>query len=266
MVQQLAVQQDQGVAPKKPSPTKRKRADSDSNPPTKPAKAKQDPKPAKKAKKELASAAKDKKEPAPATKAKKEPASSTKAKDKPAVKKEPPVKEEPVSRSKGSQVKQEQTKSSPLPQAQRARLLPSFNNTVSGIYEIRCPIAEDVFREYELDLSLAFDAPRDTWWATFRWGAWDGIIKMTPGPIYVGTNRPCTLGWRLRDLETDELRFGKRCTGMMTFFDDGTLTGYLNEMPNVGTVKFDGRRQLGPSIEDDLQHEWDGFVSEAYGR
>jgi hypothetical protein len=275
MIQQLSVQQNQGVAPNNPSPAKRKRADSD--PPTKTSKAKQETPAAavKKAKKEPAPAAKAKKEPTPATKAKKEPAPSTKVKKEPAstakVKKEPAlatkVKKEPASRAKGSQVKQEHTQSSPLHQAQRAQHAPPSRNViVSGNYEIRCPIAEDVFREYDLDLSLAFDASHDTWWATFRWGAWDGIMKMTPGPTYIGLNQPCTLGWRLRDLETNQLRFGKRCTGVMTIFEDGTLTGHLFEMPDVGTVNFDGRRQLGPSLEDDLQHEWDGFVSEAYGR
>jgi hypothetical protein len=27
-----------------------------------------------------------------------------------------------------------------------------------------------------------------------------------------------------------------------------------------------GGRQAGPSVEDDLQHEWDAFVTQAYGR
>ena len=43
--------------------------------------------------------------------------------------------------------------------------------------------------------------------------------------------------------------------------------GDLYGMPVLGgRVKFSGRRLAGASVQDDLQHEWDGFVKEAYGR
>ena len=115
-----------------------------------------------------------------------------------------------------------------------------------------------------MDLMLAQNATRNTWWATFRWGAWDGIMQMRPGPT--GIDHSCSLGWRLRDIETGQLKFGKNCTGDIMFFGDQTFTGSLYGVPGVGTVDFEGTRLPGPSGQDDLQHEWDAFVSEAYGR
>jgi hypothetical protein len=234
MVEQLGMQHTQGAAPKKPSPTKRKRADSD--PPAKATKAT-------KAKPVSTPAKKAKQEPKPATKVKKESTPATK------------LKKELVSKPTTSCIKQEH--SPPFPQRE-IRL--------SGIYEVDCPTASDIFNSFDLDLTLAVDTPRSTWWATFRWGAWVGIIKMNPGPTYDALNKPCSLGWRLRDLETGQLRFGKKCMGTMTFFEDQTFTGELYDVPDAGTVEFEGRRLAGPRVEDDLQDEWDGFVSEAYGR
>lgn len=135
---------------------------------------------------------------------------------------------------------------------------------LSGRYSIDFADASNMFEDYNLDLTLASDPSRNIWWATFRWGAWDGIMQMRPGPAGVG--QPCSLGWRLRDLETNQLKFGKRCTGTITFFENQTFTGQLYEVPGAGTVDFDGARLPGPAVHDDLQHEWDAFVSEAYGR
>jgi hypothetical protein len=250
MVQQFGVQQSQGAVPKKPSPTKRKRADSDT--PTKAVKVKQEPALTKKVKKEAVS---------------RNVASRINQEQ---------IHPSPPTTPSRSRLKQEY--SLPLPQrsqytsSPRIKIDPYTNikgnqgTILSGIYEIDCSIASDMFNEYNLDLTLAFDAYRDTWWASFRWGAWDGIMKMDPGPTYTGTNQPWSLGWRLRDLQTGQLKFGKKCTGVMTFFEDGTLVGELNEVPGAGTVEFAGRRLVGPSLEDDLQNEWDGFVSEAYRR
>jgi hypothetical protein len=88
---------------------------------------------------------------------------------------------------------------------------------------------------------------------------------MKPGPSSSDTlGQPCSLGWRLRDRDTGKLTFGRKCTGNMTFDGDGSFQGILYEVPGVGTIEFNGRRMAGGSLEDNLQHEWDGFVAEAY--
>jgi hypothetical protein len=137
---------------------------------------------------------------------------------------------------------------------------------LSGMYAIQCPVASDIFGDYDLDFTLSLDPTRGIWWATFRWGAWDGIIRMNSGPSFKVRGESCPLDWRLRDLETGELRFGKKCTGHMTFFENQTFQGSLYNIPYAGTVAFEGRRLPGCNLKDDLQDEWDAFVSEAYGR
>lgn len=93
---------------------------------------------------------------------------------------------------------------------------------------------------------------------------------MNPGPSYETLDQSCSLGWRLRDLETGELKFGRRCTGEMTFFRDQTIRGMLCEVPRVGTVEFWGPRLVGEGVGwrdgDEFQEEWEGFINEAYGR
>jgi hypothetical protein len=199
------------------------------------------------------------------------------------------VKKEPIPKQTTARVKQEQAPSSPAnapksrvkkepgypqraPAKPSARIKPdsyaqheSSSNLIilSGLYEIDCPAATDMFGDYDLNLTLARDTPRDCWWATFRWGAWDGIMQMNPGPIL---DEPASLGWRMRDLETGQLRFGKKCTGQITCYSDQIMGGELYEVPGVGTVEFQGRRMPGEALGDDLQHEWDAFVSEAYRR
>lgn len=247
--EQLSLQQLQGTTPKKPSPSKRKRANS---PP-----------------------------PSQAAKVKKEPTAVKRVKKEPVPKAVPRLKQEqtrssPASIPSRSRVKQEYGSSQPQqslqnsspyiktdPCAQGERVRPVL---LSGTYEVNCATASDMFGDYNLELTLAANPTRNAWWATFRWGAWDVIIQMSPGPDQIGIGNQCMLGWRLRDLETGQLTFGKRCTGAMTFFDDQSFTGALFGVPGAGTVEFDGNRLAGRSLEDDLRHEWDAIAAEAYGR
>lgn len=140
---------------------------------------------------------------------------------------------------------------------------------LSGTYSISCPVATDMFPDidpHNLTLTLLRDDDRNVWWATFCWGAWDGIMQMSPGLSYHTLGQACSLGWRLRDLDTGELKFGRKCTGEMTVYNDQTLSGCLFQVPHVGTVEFWGDRMTSGSMEDGLQDEWDRFVYEAYGR
>jgi hypothetical protein len=244
--EQLSLQQLQGTTPKKPSPSKRKRTDS---PP-------------------LSQAAKVKKESSSIKRAKKEPLS----KAAPRMKQEP----SPASTPSRSRVKQEyglyQLQQSPYNSSPRIKTDPYAQPgharyvLLSGTYEVNCATASDMFGDYNLELTLAENPARNAWKAAFRWGAWDVIIQMSHGPDQIGAGNQCTLGWRLRDLETGQFTFGKRCTGSMTFFDNQTFTGVLFGVPGVGTVEFDGNRLAGRSLEDDLRHEWDAIAADAYGR
>jgi hypothetical protein len=247
---QYPVWHSPGPYPKKPSTPKRKRADS--NPPAKTTKANVERTPTKRIKKEPAS-----RTAVPQLKQEQARSSSNSTPSRSRVKQE----------YGSSSTQRSQYNSSPYIKADPC-VKPRHNQDVllSGTYEVDCATASNIFGEYDLDLHLAVDSFHDVWWVTFRWGEWDGIIQMNPGPDRMGVGNPCTLGWRLRDLQTGQLKFGKRCTGVMTFFDDQTFAGTLYEVPNAGTVEFAGIRITGGSLEDNLQHEWNAFVSKAYGR
>ncbi|KAF2114968.1 hypothetical protein BDV96DRAFT_612972 [Lophiotrema nucula] len=144
---------------------------------------------------------------------------------------------------------------------------------LSGTYDVTCPAVEERFPHLDcsdLQLSLLKDDDRGVWWASFSWAAWDCLIQMNPGPSYTPLGEPCSLGWRLKDNETGELRFGRNCTGDMTFFNNQSFHGLLYKVPFVGTVEFWGVRVFGIGEVgkggDDFQWEWDAFVKEAYGR
>ncbi|KAI4918480.1 hypothetical protein J4E90_002864 [Alternaria incomplexa] len=255
--QYMDAQQASNNIPRKPAPAKRKRAGSTvSSPVATPQKV-----------------ARVKKEPAPKkAPIKKEP---TARRSVPNIKKESRVSAAPSTPSR-SRIKQEQYQPSPDRMYPSPHIKtdpypnyyqPSPPLLLSGTYSISCATASSIFNDYNFDLTLARDPSRGIWWATFRWGAWDGIIQMNPGPGDSDSlGQPCSLGWRLRDLETGQLTFGRKCTGYMTFSGDGSMEGCLYEVPGVGSLEFEGMRVSGGSLEDDLKGEWDGFVVEAYRR
>ncbi|KAH6866610.1 hypothetical protein BKA58DRAFT_364135 [Alternaria rosae] len=255
--QYMDAQQASNNTPRKPPPTKRKRAGSDVfSPVATPQKA-----------------AKVKKEPTPKKALiKKEP---TAKRSVPNIKQENRVSAPPSTPSR-SRIKQEHYQYSPKPIYSSPYLKPdpypnycqpSPSLSLSGTYSISCETASSTFNDYDLNLTLARDPSRGMWWATFRWGAWDGIIQVNPGPGDSDSlGQPCSLNWRLRDLETGRLTFGRKCTGYMTFSGDESVEGCLYEVPGVGSLVFEGMRVSGGSLEDDLKGEWDGFVAEAYRR
>lgn len=261
----LSLAEQSGQQPKKPAPAKRKRADDDDDTPTampkKAARVKKDPAPKKEAAPKVPTT---KKEPT----VKKDPAT----KKPQAAKRDPPVKKaatpkKPIKTT--SPLKQETQNRASTPHSYASNPDPYSNDPLllTGTYSITCPVASSLLMTDDLDLTLALDSARGIWWATFRWGTWDALLQMNPGPRDMHTlGRPCTLGWRLRDLHTGALEFGRGCMGEMVFFADRTFTARLFGWPEVGVMEFEGVRMEGEVLEDDLRDEWEGFVKEAYGR
>ncbi|KAF2738626.1 hypothetical protein EJ04DRAFT_573770 [Polyplosphaeria fusca] len=100
-------------------------------------------------------------------------------------------------------------------------------DTFSGVYKIDCPaIAEQFYEDgtTSLRLSLLQDFHRGVWWVELSWTSWRTLFLMNPGPVML--NKSCSLGWRMRE-DSGELKFGRRCTGNITFNSDGTLQGAL---------------------------------------
>ena len=210
---------------RKPSPAKRKRGNGDggdsNDMPKKVARLSKEPA----AKKTSAI----KKEPA----VKKEPT----PRKEPAVKKEPKVKKEPVARPK---VKKEEHDDP------NDRII-----LMSGMYDITSATVSETWSDYNLELGLFSDPNRGVWWATLRWGTWDGIMRILPSSDF-NLFGSCELSWRMRDLESGQLAFGRNCTGDIEFFSNQTLRGYLFNVPEAGAVDFEGTRMPGPSVQNDL--------------
>ncbi|KAF2128457.1 hypothetical protein P153DRAFT_367594 [Dothidotthia symphoricarpi CBS 119687] len=141
---------------------------------------------------------------------------------------------------------------------------------LSGTYKIDSPTLCSTFPSFDPNsfrLTLITDEQRGIWWAKFVWGSLSGIIQLNPGPTYDTLDESHSLGWRIKDLNNGEMRFGKNCTGKMKFFGhERALEGCLFEVPHIGTVEFWGERIPGPRRVKGLQDEWDAFVREAYGR
>lgn len=230
---------------KKPSPAKRKHGNGDgrdsNDTPKKAARLSKEPAAKKEPATKKASAIKKE------TAVKKEPT----PRKEPAVKKEPKVKKETAARSK---VKKEEHNDP----NDRTILM-------SGMYDITSATVSETWNEYDLELGLFSDHNRGVWWATFNWGAWDGIMRIQPSSEF-NLFGSCELSWRMRDLESGQLTFGRKCTGDIEFFADQTLRGYLFDVPGAGAVDFEGTRVPGPAVQNDLQDEWDDFVKQAYGR
>ncbi|KAJ4353786.1 uncharacterized protein N0V89_005516 [Didymosphaeria variabile] len=138
---------------------------------------------------------------------------------------------------------------------------PGDTIVVSGTYEL---LANNE-RAY---MVIRRDAARDIWWSTISTGALSFTIKMDPGPTPTTLYQPFTVGWRMRNNDTGELRFGSGCTGEFRFIEgaSGDLTGVLRKVPGFGDVEFYGGRMAGLPQVGDLQTEWDAFRRDAYGR
>lgn len=89
---------------------------------------------------------------------------------------------------------------------------------LSGTYTIT---SLSIFATAHLDFYK--DPNRPLWWARAllnpEWTdeRYDFIIKMDSGPSASTLGRPVTLGWRMRTIYVEEVKFGSGCTGTATF-------------------------------------------------
>ena len=91
---------------------------------------------------------------------------------------------------------------------------------------------------------------------------------MDPGPSFETLGRAVTLGWRMRVVDTEEVKFGTGCTGGATFFKDGesmVVDVVLRNIPGMGDVHIRAYRLRGASQAGDLQEDWDDVRRVAYG-
>lgn len=131
-------------------------------------------------------------------------------------------------------------------------------------------VVEDINVNADARIDVFKDTNRGVWWANAILNMDDDehqfVIKMDPGPEAGHLGHAVTLGWRMRSMYTEEVKFGSGCTGEATFFENGNLMIDLHNVPGLGNVEMSGHRMHGPSRPGDLQQDWDHFRRIAYGR
>ncbi|KAK3111860.1 hypothetical protein LTR53_012452 [Teratosphaeriaceae sp. CCFEE 6253] len=193
---------------------------------------------------------------------------STKATAQPKVKAEPKTKAE-SNPTPASRVKAE-PKSEPDGDAMDidsfASEQPGHRN-VTGVYTISCPLVEDQYPKVEGDLRLFLCVDEGKIWGGFELGPKSGVLCTSE--IVVGGFM--SFEWRARDCEDGRLTFGRGrgCFGEIELYGRDRIGGRFTNLFS-DTVDFDGQRRPGPlwcgRSAYSFEQEWEGFVSEAYGR
>jgi hypothetical protein len=186
------------------------------------------------------------------TKVKKEPASSQvspKAKPTPKIKQENPIKRE----------------ASPDDVPDEAGGI----RALTGVYNAHCPHFDndtlETIGDFRISICVNDNDPTRIW-GDFEIGCKSGVILITD---YNEWNPELSFGWRARDTERGRLDFGRGCYGDIQFFDGGRIGGSFYNLFR-DPVDFQAERRPGPlwcgKSAWQFADEWDGFVTEAYGR
>ncbi|KAK5676958.1 hypothetical protein LTS10_010722 [Elasticomyces elasticus] len=207
----------------------------------------------------------------PEAKAKAEPKvkPEAKAKAEPKAKPEPKVKAEPTL-SRATPVKREaQIKAEPTDDHMDidrfAQGTPTQHN-VTGVYNIYSQQLAEQLPEQADKLRLFLCVDEGKIWGGFELGMKSGVLRTDE----VHIDQPVTFGWRARDSwEEGKLKFGRGCFGEIVLYGQQQVPGTFNNLFNEPLV-FEGQRKPGPlwcgRSAYSFEQEWEGFVSEAYGR
>ena len=202
------------------------------------------------------------------------PQTTPKPKSKAKAKSEPKVKEEP-SAKRGTIVKKEHRikSESPLPYYDPPEhFSPTMESSairVTGTYQLNCPELTEQFSADEppqCSISLCVDNSTRTIWGSFSLAWQTGVLRIDDYNV----NETMTFGWRARDgSRNGRLRFGQGCFGEIQLYGREQVRGWFDDL-FYEPVSFDGQRMPGPLCcgrsAYSFQQEWDGFVSETYGR
>ncbi|KAG9771830.1 hypothetical protein ABEF93_007618 [Exophiala dermatitidis] len=134
---------------------------------------------------------------------------------------------------------------------------------ISGVYNVSSPQLDHYHT-----LALQIDHYTDELWGSFQIGAHSGVIRMT-SIEGITEGRPVSFGWRSRNDNTGQLKFGRACNGSMVFDGHegvhGHFYGFLygDDLEFVGSLEDD---TPGLVDLDDLLEQWDSFPRIAYDR
>lgn len=217
----------------------------------------------------------------PEAKAKPEP----KLKPEPKVKPEPNVKPEPKVRSEPKikpepKVKKEPTLKRASPVKKEAAVKEEHDDyidrsldkeapqqrNVTGVYNLTCAQLEEQLPDCAGNLRMLLCVDNDDIWGGFQLAMKSGVIRID----HFELDEQITFGWRAKDdWEGGRLRFGKGCFGDIGIYDRGRIRGTFYNLFNE-PMEFEGQRRPGPlwcgRSAYSFNQEWDGYVSQAYGR
>lgn len=140
---------------------------------------------------------------------------------------------------------------------------------ITGVYNVTSPQLEEQYAHEANNLRIFLCGDNETRkiWGGFELAPKSGVMCITDD--YTNINAPLSFGWRARDSHRGGLSFGRGCFGNIQFFDDRRLTATVfNMFPEP--VELHGERRPGPlwcgKSAWQFEREWEGFVTEAYGR
>ena len=95
-----------------------------------------------------------------------------------------------------------------------------------------------------------------------------GVLRIDDfGPLDLGANPVVHFGWRVRDMITGQMRFGRGCDGMMEVGMHGLSKGTFYRLFDGLDVDFGVSDFVQDTRMDwpEWMDQWESFVKEAYG-
>jgi hypothetical protein len=139
---------------------------------------------------------------------------------------------------------------------------------ITGVYIVTSPHLSSQYANEAKNFRffLCVDNEAGKIWGGFELASKSGVLCIAD---YTNIDDPLSFGWRARDSQRGESSFGRGCFGTIHFSDDRRFTATVfNMFPEP--VELRGERRSGPlwcgKSAWQFEREWDGFVTEAYGR
>ena len=157
----------------------------------------------------------------------------------------------------------------------KTEVKPEINSTkspsrryITGVYSVTSPELSSQYphEANKLRLFLCVDNEANKIWGGFELASKSGVLCITD---YTTIDAPLSFGGRARDSHRRGLSFGRGCFGDIQFFDERSFTATVfNMFPEPVALR--GERRPGPlwcgKSAWQFEREWNGFVTEAYGR
>ena len=145
----------------------------------------------------------------------------------------------------------------------------SSSRIITGVYDVTSPQRSEQYGYEANNLRVLFcvDNESNKIWGDFELVPKSGVLCINIE--HADIDAQMSFGWRARDSHRGGLSFGRGCFGDIQFFEEWRFAATVyNMFPEP--VEFRGERRPGPlwcgKSAWQFEREWEGFVTEAYGR